>query len=395
MAVDANKSSVTIALLWHTFGHGNLGVDALARANASLVRQAAAAQNLSVRFVSLGTGQNYDAEDLPPDVTIGPRPRIKPLLYGKSDFLKAVRRSDLVLDIGEGDSFTDIYGLRRYGFLLGTKIAVVLAGRPLVIAPQTIGPFDNPVRRWLAVAALRRARAVYARDGLSMQFLKDNGVDGETDEFIDVAFALPFSPTPKTTDRVRVGINVSGLLYNGGYSGRNEFGLQLDYRKLTHDLIENLMSRDGVEVHLVAHVSGSGGQDDDYPVLLSLKQRYPAIVAAPIFATSVWAKSYLAGLDYVVAGRMHACIGAFSAGVPVMPIAYSRKFNGLFATLGYPHLVDAKTTGNDEALARILDGFARRQDLAVDVAHGCEEATRRLSQYRETLARLLAEVNHG
>lgn len=47
------------------------------------------------------------------------------MLLGKSAFLEQLNECDLVLDIGEGDSFTDIYGLKRYLFLIVSKLAVL------------------------------------------------------------------------------------------------------------------------------------------------------------------------------------------------------------------------------------------------------------------------------
>jgi polysaccharide pyruvyl transferase WcaK-like protein len=386
------SSPINVALLWHTFGHGNLGVDALARGSANIIRQAADSIGVSVRFTSLGTGQNYQAANLPADVRIGPAPRIKPLLYGKSDFLSAIRRSDVVFDIGEGDSFTDIYGLQRYAFLLGSKLAVIAAGRPLIIAPQTIGPFENGIRCRLATSVMKRATAVYTRDGLSTQFLQANGITENIDEFIDVAFALPFQVQQKPVGKTRVGVNVSGLLYNGGYTGKNELGMTLDYKQLTHTVLETLSARDNVEVHLISHVVGSGGADDDYPVMNTLVGRYPHLIAAPKFATSESAKGYISGMDYVIAGRMHVCIGAFSAGVPVMPIAYSRKFNGLFGSLGYRHMIDGKASSTADALNEVVRGFDMRQELSSDVQTGLREAERRLDRYRDRVASILYDL---
>lgn len=383
--------ALNIALLWHTFGHGNLGVDALARGNANVIRAAAASIGVPVRFTALGTGQNHAVPDRPDDVTIGPAPRLKPLLRGRSEFCDVIRQSDLVFDIGEGDSFTDLYGGLRYGFLLGTKVAVLAARRPLVMAPQTIGPFEHPLRRWLAAAVLRRADAVYTRDGLSTAFLRDSRVLANIDEFIDVAFALPFEQAPERAGgKLRVGINVSGLLYNGGYSGRNELGMRLDYAALMHGLIEVLLTRRDVETHLIIHVTGDGGPDDDLPVARLLVERYPGLVLAPVFATSMEAKGYISGMDYVVAGRMHAAIAAFSAGVPVMPVAYSRKFNGLFGTLGYPHMVDGKVTSTEAALMALIDGFERRTELRAAVERGLAIAQKRLAAYQDAVAGLLA-----
>ena len=61
--------------------------------------------------------------------------------------------------------------------------------------------------------------------------------------------------------------------------------------------------------------------------------------------------------------RMHACIAAFSAGVPVVPMAYSRKFAGLFGAMGYDETVDCTSQSAEEILTRIFDAFERRGDL--------------------------------
>jgi len=62
--------------------------------------------------------------------------------------------------------------------------------------------------------------------------------------------------------------------------------------------------------------------------------------------------------------RMHATIGAFSSGVPVVPMAYSRKFNGLFVdTLQYDAMVDMKTMNNNLILSEITKNFGDRNNL--------------------------------
>lgn len=61
---------------------------------------------------------------------------------------------------------------------------------------------------------------------------------------------------------------------------------------------------------------------------------------------------------------MHSTIAAFSSEVPVFPMAYSRKFNGLFAdTLQYPYMADMKTQSNAEILANIKQCYGQRKDL--------------------------------
>ena len=82
------------------------------------------------------------------------------------------------------------------------------------------------------------------------------------------------------------------------------------------------------------------------------------------FLTPIDAKDYISGLDFFMGSRMHATIAAFSSGVPVVPIAYSRKFNGLFKdTLEYEYMVDLKNSSNEEAFTMIKSSFEKRMNL--------------------------------
>ena len=388
-----NSTRLKIALPWHTYGHDNLGVDALSRANTAIIESAAASRGISVDFLTLGSGQKPRVHLLPPSVEIGPGPSLSQMARGNFDFFRALKNCDIAFDIAEGDSFTDIYGRRRFVLHCITKLASVLMRQPIVLSPQTIGPFDHPLHRRVAKFLMNRLTTVYARDKMSMAFLNDMKISTKKDEFIDVAFRLPFVPARKTGDRVRVGINVSGLLYYGGYSGANELKMSLDYARYIEALIEALLDhRSDVEVNLFCHVAGGGGRDDDAPAVAELGQRYPAVNVIPVFETSSDAKSWISGLDFVVAGRMHACIGAYSAGVPVVPVAYSRKFNGLFGTLNYPYFVDGKSEATDIALARTLAWFEDRQTLIEAIEASRPIVNERLGRYEHEIGELLHRV---
>jgi colanic acid/amylovoran biosynthesis protein len=378
-----------VALLWHALNHANLGIDALTRSNMAIVRAAAARAGRTVRFTTLGS-RPYPGE-VPDGATVGPRAELKPMLLGRAQVQKAMRGADLAIDIGEGDSWADIYGGRRFLLQSGLKLSAVVLGIPLVLAPQTIGPFHAAWRRRASNAIMSRARAVFARDGLSMAYLQQQHLRTETAEFVDVAFRLPFDRQPKADGRHRVGLNVSGLLYRGGYTGKNEFGLTIDYSTLTHRLIEAFMAMDNVEVHLIPHVLGENAESD-LGIIPELIERHPGLVLPAPFISASAAKSYMSGLDFVTGARMHACIGAFSARVPVMPIAYSRKFNGLFDTLNYAHYVDGKVATTDAAFEAVLAAFVTRDRLAEGVARGMIIAEDRLAAYESRLTAIIATL---
>ena len=381
-----------IGLLWHTLGSANLGVDALTRANMAIIDAAASRLGMSPKYLLLGLAPKDDNAINLPRVTAGPAPSLKEFVKGRLDYIKALRRCRLVIDISEGDSFTDIYGARRYFLQLLSKAAVVQARIPLLLAPQTIGPFEKPWSRRPAALVMRRARAVFARDNLSTGVLDRMAVINNAAEYIDVAFRLPFHrPTRLAGDiTFKVGLNVSGLLFAGG-----KFDMALDYAGLMRRVIEELGARPNTEVWLVPHVLAPGAGDDDVDISERLAIDYPFLKIAPRFANSCEAKSFISGLDFLIAGRMHASIAAFSARVPVVPVAYSRKFNGLFGTLGYNFFVDGRKSKTDEAFLAIVNALEHQEEMRREIAHGIEIANERLDRYEDFLVELIRETYGG
>jgi polysaccharide pyruvyl transferase WcaK-like protein len=119
---------------------------------------------------------------------------------------------------------------------------------------------------------------------------------------------------------------------------------------------------------------------------------FPTTIRVANFNGPSEAKSYISGLDFLVAGRMHACIAAFSAGVPVVPVAYSRKFSGLFGMLDYRWMVPVTGLDTDDALAYLNSCLDRRSDLASDVATGMTKVRALLDVYRLELSACLNDA---
>ena len=384
---------VTIGLLWHSLSSSNLGVGALTLSQMAIVERAASRVNKSVQFRVFGTLGTENYGDLPNVVSVCGVERnfIAPW---KSPFLSQIRQCDVVLDIGEGDSFTDIYGLERYAHLVGTKLAVWLLGKPLILSPQTIGPFDGTTTLAGACFIMRHSKRVFARDHLSMNYLRSNHISN-VGEAIDVAFALPYhNEKIEKSDKVRVGINVSGLLYNGGYTRSNQFGLSLDYAALTHAMLDWFSAKQDCEIYLVSHVVPSSMEvENDFLVCQALQARYPNVYVINKFTNPIDAKSFISTLDFFIGARMHACIAAFSSGVSVVPLAYSRKFNGLFESLSYPYFGDCKKDSLDKVMDLIQDAFQRRSELKVLVDSGNKMAQSKLSTYEDYLVEVLGSIH--
>lgn len=380
---------INIGFLFHSSGNDNLGVGALTVSDLEILRGVARVRGINIH-VTLIDGRNQRKPCVGgPDITIlALQPMRKPWT-----FYAAVRRCDLVVDIGGGDSLSDIYGWKRFAKMHLQKYLVHLSGRPLVLAPQTIGPFKSRLFGAIAAFSIRRAAIIATRDAASKRALREMGIANPVIDASDVALRLPFTrPLTRKAGPVRVGLNVSGLLASGGYTRDNMFGLRMDYPELMRRIIAGfLQHRDNCEVHLVAHViaSGQNALEDDLKACRDLAAEFPGALVAPAFETPSDAKSYIANLDFFMGARMHACVAAFSAGVPVVPMAYSRKFAGLFGSLGYEHTVDCTTDSAEDILARIFASYENRSRLIAEARDALGVGLAKLKTYEGALGDIL------
>ena len=274
------------------------------------------------------------------------------------------------------------------------KLTALVARRPLILSPQTIGPFERWWAQPIAFSLMRAARKVVTRDALSSAYLRTLGLGDKLVEATDVAFRLSYdSPSRLSATPARVGVNVSGLLFNGGYTQDNMFSLAADYPALVHAILEHFSTLPDCELHLIGHVNSKTHEvEDDYRVAERLAALFPGTILAPRFESPSAAKSYIATMDFFCGSRMHACIAAFSSGVPVIPIAYSRKFAGLFNTLGYDRVTDCRTQSADEILNSLIKAYEQRGELQTELKAGCAAAEAKIEAYEAVLLEILREV---
>lgn len=291
-----------------------------------------------------------------------------------SNTAKVYKSSDYILDIGQGDSFADIYGEERFNGINLIHREAMKLHKPYCLLPQTIGPFKDEAIKAEAVKAISDADIVMARDKQSYDYTRQIAPQQKNlKEYIDVAFFLPYTRQQFDENFIHIGLNVSALLWHGGYTQDNQFGLKDDYQKTVCGIISYFLNQQNVKLHLIPHVVGSERYiENDYAVSFDLQKEFnnPNLILSPLFLSPVDAKDYISGMDFFMGARMHSTIAAFSSGVPVVPMAYSRKFNGLFIdTLSYNHLADLKTETSDKVMEIIKDAFSKRDSLKKEIEH--------------------------
>jgi polysaccharide pyruvyl transferase WcaK-like protein len=300
-------------------------------------------------------------------------------------YMDLLLRTDCFIDISGGDSFSDIYGMRRLVQAFLTRQLPLWLKKDLVLFPQTYGPFKKAVSRALARYTFQRCRTVYSRDRKGLEYVRDllKGRTGRMrlDFAPDVAFVVaPRKPRDLSgdgLDRLRdapctvVGMNVSGLIYYGGYRGGNEFGLGVNYRELMARITSVLLEQPDVRIVFVPHVVPRQGHvENDRMACLDLYGQFSATHHDRLFVAQGRYDhceiKYVVGLcDFFVGARMHSCIAALSQGIPAVGLAYSKKFHGVFETAGVEELVlDMRNRREDDIITSLLDRFDRRGEFA-------------------------------
>ncbi len=315
---------------------------------------------------------------------------------------RAIREADAVLDISGGDSFTDLYGPQRFATVAATKRMALDAGRPLVLLPQTYGPYNDPANRREAASLVRAATMCWARDERSFATLKELLGDAfdpaRHRSGVDVAFALPTRepatplPEPIATwlgdqrERPTIGFNVSGLIYNDPVAMRERYHFKADYREVVHGFLRHVLAETDANVVLIPHVYAYPGAMESDPdacaaVLRALRADDDGLVAAaaatrlaavqPLGEDPAQVKWVISRCDWFCGTRMHATIAGLSTGVPTAAIAYSLKTQGVFETCGVGDaVVDPRELDTDAVVAGLFDLWQRRADLRQRLATG-------------------------
>lgn len=320
-------------------------------------------------------------------------------------YLRRICDADIVASVAGGDSFSDIYGLGRFFYVALPQLLVLMLGKRLVLLPQTIGPFRKKLTRAVARLIIGRASLVYSRDYAGLLEARELlGVSGKSDKIrfcYDVGFVVdPVKPVKLDLDgfppsrpdgRSVAGVNVSGLLSIGGYTGENMFGLKDDYRELITGVIELLLEK-GADVILVPHVFGGRDHAESdseacREVYRALKGKYKDRIYMVKGAYDQGEIKHVIGLcDFFVGSRMHACIAAISQNVPSVAIAYSKKFHGVMESIGVESCVaNPCVLGRDEVLGVVAKAFDEREIIK-------EQLKNTMPQVKEAVLGLFNEI---
>jgi polysaccharide pyruvyl transferase WcaK-like protein len=319
------------------------------------------------------------------------------------------RDATCVLDVSGGDSFSDLYGDWRLASINAPKLAAISAKVPLVLLPQTFGPFAKPKNRATAAELICNARLSCARDQRSYALLAALRSEGEKSGFksggsiragVDLAFLLPRRDAAEATHRDLIGINVSGLLWNDPANALKQYGITADYRRAVIEIVSSL-ARQG-EVVLVPHVNAHPGHFESDPgACLDVLKAIPAEVRASVRTIEppkdpCEAKGLISRCSWFMGTRMHATIAGLSSGVPTCAISYSDKTLGVFETCGQgEHVHDPRKLDTETLVERVLWSFSQREAARASLATHLPGVLKQAEEQMDEIARVIREAHES
>jgi len=313
-----------------------------------------------------------------------------------------VRRATAVLDVSGGDSFSDLYGDKRFRTVAWPKHLALAARRPLVLLPQTYGPFRAPDVRAEAAWLLRGAAQVWARDRRSKEVADELLGSDQARLGVDMAFGLPVTPMSGAAlaawlgwadarPEPIAGININGLLVNQS-DATSRYGVTPHHAEEMTRVARTILETSEWRVVLVPHVlGGSQAVDADSAVCAQIAEDLRAEYGAPRVwladghTTAGQAKSVIARCNWFTGARMHSTIAALSSGVPTGGVAYSDKMVPVFDELGQTTTVDARALTSTEIVGRLVDFWRGHAETAQTLAA-------RLPALREQVAAQAAQI---
>ena len=233
-----------------------------------------------------------------------------------------------------GDGFSDIYGVQDFLNRMNQTWILKKANVPLIMLPQTVGPFSNKEMYEIAVDIMRYAKEIYVRDAKFVDEFKILGLNYTQTKDIS-SFMVPEQWNVEIKDKA-VGFNISGLAYCNTFHGLE--GQFDSYPDLVDGIIKHFTSK-GCTVYLIPH-SYTYNNPDNNDDMVACRMAYERledksnVVLIDKDMSAPQVKYVISRMSFFIGARMHANFAAIYTGVPVFGTAYSYKFEGAFNANG-------------------------------------------------------------
>jgi polysaccharide pyruvyl transferase WcaK-like protein len=272
-----------------------------------------------------------------------------PSLERASGILKA-EAVDVVLD-ASGFAFSDQWGPERASRLLNKMNTPKRRHQPLILLPQALGPFTDPVVLRTTKSLFDRASLVFARDQASYEaasaLIDKSKLRLFPDFTVGVSPRLPSdSALPEQFTAIIPNIHMLDMTKSAE-----------EYLRFLCHAVKELQARN-LNPHFVLHDAR-----EDRQVIKAVEDRGHSIPVLQDPDPRVL-KGILGKADFVIGSRFHGLVSSLSQGVPCIGAGWSHKYPELFKDFDCADLLVADL-GNvailDALLASLADPNNRKE----------------------------------
>lgn len=289
--------------------------------------------------------------------------------FFRRELFRYVRDCDVVVSCSD-ENFKEsasllpinVYWLFTWWSMLISKTWKILVarslGKPVVMFPNSFGPFRTTIGRLLSRLALNNCSVVLIRDRQSYLIARDMGIKAPIVVTSDTALLFDGSGGSMSFGEGVVGV-CPGL-----YSNSVSEEKMMSYVVAHAEALDRVIERLGVSVVFLPHyVSGFKYDDLEISEMIRSKMRHSDRVRVLNLGSLEEFKSAIGGVDLVVSSKMHPCVLATSSYVPSLCIAYDHKQTGFFSSLGMDEAVILLQQVNSDVLyEKIVSLWGRRDE---------------------------------
>ena len=225
-------------------------------------------------------------------------------------------------------------------------------GKPVILAPQSIGPVRHGFGRFCCAFLLKRSRAVFCRDEYSYLFTKKLVGEEGRDRIFRTSDLVVTCGAPESfpvRNYKTVGITLIDWSFYGDSIKRNSY---LNAVAKTTEWLRDL----GYKVIIIQQTIGRGGDDlavSDFKKLVDCD-----VLPQPQSLTDFL--DAFREVDFLIGSRLHSCLLALNAGVPVVSISYLPKCEQIMGDLGLAdYVVDINSidyTSLKKTCSKLMNG---------------------------------------
>jgi len=275
-----------------------------------------------------------------------------------------------------------------------TMTYAMLAGKPLYLFPQSIGPLrrvrDQKLVKWI----LNRARLVMVREPISLKEIQKVGVTNSHCRLVpDLAFTFQGESVEETKAWLRTfGIDTEqdqpllGLTVINWGAQTAQSEIQKCYEGALFTAANYFLETTNGKVIFFSQVCSSTLVNDDRiptrRVVERIREESNRVVFIERLTTPELLRTAYGLMDIFIGTRMHSNIFALSGGVPVVAIAYRYKTQGIMQMMGLENwVIDIEQITGEALVAKLTSLWQERyiirhhiQARVADLAQEAEQA---------------------